>query len=179
MLSNVVGRQFDQLGETVRVNVDDAFADEFWESSYSQKIRGRREKIWRAKVSSIPILNEILETTKLGAAEAAKHINKNFKDKAKFYRCETKFGVARWDGVAKYPCKVLIMEVGGKRYIYDIVGIEKPTVTAKTALPKETARRLYGGTQAVGSVSSGIVSNPSSGSQGREMTELQSRPRLP
>ena len=145
VLSEVVGKEFEQRGETARVTVGKAFADEFWGSYASAQLRRKHEKLWRAKVSAIPILGDILKTTPLGPAEAARHINKNFKERATFYRCQTEFGVKRWDGVAVYPCEMVLLELDGRRYVYDIVNMRKPTLTVKENLNEDALRSLYGG----------------------------------
>ena len=149
VLDEVVGKEFEQLGETKLVKVSPAFVSEFLGSTYSQKLRSRYDKLWRAKVSSVPILKDILGTTALGPKEAAKHLNKQFKNEVQFYRCNTKFGVLRHDGVAVYPCELLIMEskASGERFVYDIVKIQKPTLTANDNLDEETLRQLKGWTR--------------------------------
>jgi hypothetical protein len=148
VLGEVIGKEFEQLGETKLVKVSPAFVNEFWGSTYSQKLRSRYDKLWRAKVSSVPILKDILGTTALGPKEAAKHLNKQFKNDVQFYRCNTKFGVLRHDGVAVYPCELLVMEskTSGERFVYDIVKIQKPTLTANGDLDEETLRQLKGWT---------------------------------
>ncbi len=108
--------------------------------------------MWRAKVSAAPVLGEMLQTTPLGPAEAAQHINANFKDRATFYRCPSEFGIKRWDGIAVYPCDLLILEMkdSGTRYIYDLVRMKKPTLTAKASLGSDLVQRLYGPTNLTG-----------------------------
>jgi len=144
VLSEVVGKEFEQRGEMKLVKVDGAFPDYFWNSNSSQSLR-RVDKLWRAKVSAVPILGDILRTTPLGPAEAARHISKSFKERATFYRCQTRFGIKRQDGIAVYPCDLLVMEMkdSGKRYVYDIVRMMKPSLTAKGDLSKEVVSQLY------------------------------------
>lgn len=144
VVSGVIGASYPQMGEVKRVEVDGKFADEFWGSNYSQTIRRKHDKIWRAKVSAVPILGEIVGTTPLGPKEAAKHLNRKFKTQATFYRCQSEFGIKRWDGIAIYPSELLLVEINGTRYIYDILKIQKPTLTAKDDLEEGSLQRLYG-----------------------------------
>ena len=146
VLMPMVGKEFPQLGEVKLVKIDGNFPEYFWSSNTSQNLR-RVDKLWRAKVSAIPILGDILKTTPLGPQEAAEHLKKNpsFKDRAVFYRCSTEFGIKRHDGVAVYPCDLLVMEMtdNGQRYVYDIVRMKKPTLTAIADLSAETLSQLY------------------------------------
>ncbi|MCR5753045.1 MAG: hypothetical protein K6G91_13920, partial [Kiritimatiellae bacterium] len=146
VLLPIVGQEFEQKGETKLVKIDGNFPDYFWNSNTSQNLR-RLDKLWRAKVSAMPILSDILKTTPLGPAEAAKHLKKDpsFKDRAVFYRCSTEFGIKRHDGVAVYPCDLLVMEMAdnGRRYVYDIVRMKKPTLTAMADLSSEALSQLY------------------------------------
>ena len=144
VVSGVIGASYPQMGEVKRVEVDGKFADEFWGSNYSQTIRRKQDKIWRAKVSAVPILGEIVGTTPLGPKEAAKHLNRKFKTQATFYRCQSEFGIKRWDGIAIYPSELLLVEINGTRYVYDILKIQKPTLTAKDDLEEGSLQRLYG-----------------------------------
>ena len=146
VLMPIVGQEFPQLGEAKLVKIDGNFPDYFWSSNTSQNLR-RVDKLWRAKVSAVPILGDILKTTPLGAQEAAEHLKNHpsFKDRAVFYRCSTEFGIKRHDGVAVYPCDLLVMEMtdNGQRYVYDIVRMKKPTLTAMADLSAETLSQLY------------------------------------
>ena len=144
VVSGVIGASYPQMGEVKRVKVDGKFANEFWGSNYSQTIRRKQDKIWRAKVSAVPILGEIVGTTPLGPKEAAKHLNRKFKTQATFYRCQSEFGIKRWDGIAIYPSELLLVEINGTRYVYDILKIQKPTLTAKDDLEEGSLQRLYG-----------------------------------
>ena len=143
-VSGVIGASYAQVGEVKRVEVDSKFADEFWGSNYSQTIQRKQDKIWRAKVSAVPILVEIVGTTPLGPKEAAKHLNRKFKTQATFYRCQSEFGIKRWDGIAIYPSELLLVEINGTRYVYDILKIQRPTLTAKDDLEEGSLQRLYG-----------------------------------
>ena len=146
VLMPIVGQEFQQLGEAKLVKIDGNFPEYFWNSNTSQNLR-RVDKLWRAKVSAVPILGDILKTTPLGPQEAAEHLKNHpsFKDRAVFYRCSTEFGIKRHDGVAVYPCDLLVMEMtdNGQRYVYDIVRMKKPTLTAMADLSAETLSQLY------------------------------------
>ena len=146
VLMPIVGQEFSQLGEVKLVKIDGNFPEYFWNSNTSQNLR-RVDKLWRAKVSAVPILGDILKTTPLGPQEAAEHLKNHpsFKDRAVFYRCSTEFGIKRHDGVAVYPCDLLVMEMtdNGQRYVYDIVRMKKPTLTAMADLSSETLSQLY------------------------------------
>ncbi|MGN0867732.1 MAG: hypothetical protein ACI4SG_08680 [Oligosphaeraceae bacterium] len=95
---------------------------------------GRRGTVSGGGTGAISISEggDILKTTPLGREELPYHINQKFKTHTSFYRCQTKFGIQRHDGIAVYPCQVLIAENkdNKKRYLYDIVKIGKPTLTA-------------------------------------------------
>ena len=163
ILNSIVGHEYAQLGEDRLVKVGAKFPDEFWGSNTSQKLRDKVDKLWRAKVSSVPILKDIIATTKLGPKEAAEHLNAKFKERADFYRCSTEFGIKRWDGVAVYKCDLLILEMRdtGLRYVYDIVKISKPTLTAKSSLDGDLVQRLYGQANLTGeSATPHSISNP-------------------
>lgn len=146
VLATVIGKSFPQQGEETQVEITKHFADEFWGSNTSTKLRDKLDKLWRAKVGTIPIIGDILKTTPLGPAEVAKHINAKFKERATFYRCPVEFGIKRWNGIAIYKCDMLILEMtdNGRRYVYDFVKINKPTLTAKSSLNSDLAQRLYG-----------------------------------
>ena len=132
ILTSLVGQNFPQMGEEIEVEFTDKTVNEFLLSNYSQNIRRKFDKLWRAKASVIPIIGDILKTTPLGREELPYHVNQKFKIHTSFYRCQAKFGIQRHDGIAVYPCQVLIAENkdNKKRYLYDIVKIEKPTLTA-------------------------------------------------
>lgn len=122
VLRQIVGKQFVQKGEEKLVEVNGNIPEYFWHSNTSEGLR-KVDKLWCAKVSAVPILGDILATTLLGPREAAEHLKKDrsFKDRAVFYRCATEFGIKRYDGVAIYPCNLLIMEMkdNGSRYVFD------------------------------------------------------------
>ena len=150
ILTSLVGQNFPQMGEEIEVEFTNRTSKEFLWSEYSKHIRRRFEKLWRAKASVIPIIGDILKTTPLGREELPYHVNQKFKIHTSFYRCQAKFGIQRQDGIAVYPCQILIAENkdNKKRYLYDIVKIEKPTLTVGNP-NKDAARTAVHATNAM------------------------------
>ena len=63
--------------------------------------------------------------------EFAKHHNKDWKKGAKFYRADTRFAIEVKNGYEIYPCQLIVAELkNGERYVYDLVEIKKPTLSA-------------------------------------------------
>ena len=117
------------------------------------------------------VLKDIIGTSKIGKADAAKHDNFPWKRNAKFYEADTRFAIQLDNGQYEiYPCKLIVSEYKGDRIVYDLTEIGTPThsaiPTANAIVPGVPQRGLTanGG---IGATGGNIPKSDSAGNRGK------------
>ncbi|MBR2981664.1 MAG: hypothetical protein IKC80_00385 [Kiritimatiellae bacterium] len=135
LLSPIVGKSAAQLGEMKLTRIDTASIEHLLNSKAArwdkEGISRDAKRLWRGRVGGLSVLDDIIATSNLGVEEFAKHHNKDWKKGAKFYRANTRFAIEVKNGYEIYPCQLIVAEMkNGERYVYDLVEIKKPTLSA-------------------------------------------------
>ena len=142
VLSPLVGKSAAQIGEMKLTRISEASVKHLINSEHArQDIRagGRdRKKLWRGSVAGMSVTDDIVATSSIGTAQAAKHLNADWKKGATFYEAKTRFAVEVENGKYEvYPCKLIVSEINGERQVYDLTEIGTPTPT--TSVSPKTA----------------------------------------
>ena len=135
VLSPLVGKSAAQLGELKLTRINAKSMEHTLNSEYARwqknDLSKKGKRLWRGRVGGLSVLDDLIATSPLGDAEAPKHYNYDWKKDAKFYRSETRFAIKTEQGYEVYPCQLLVAELkNGERYVYDLVEIKEPTLSA-------------------------------------------------
>ena len=139
ILGGIVGRSAAQIGELKLTRITEESLDHLLNSPSSQYQKSANskagKKLWRGTVAGMSVVDDIVATSNLGKQELPKHLNREWKKKAKFYTADTRFAVELEDGKYEvYPCKLIVSEINGERIVYDLTEIGEPTLTASGSL---------------------------------------------
>lgn len=138
-LSGIVGRSAAQIGELKLTRITEESLDHLLDSPSSRYQKNSNskagKKLWRGTVAGMTVVDDIVATSSLGQQGLPKHLNREWKKKAKFYTADTRFAVELENGKYEvYPCKLIVSEINGERIVYDLTEIGEPTLTASGSL---------------------------------------------
>ena len=138
-LSGIVGRSAAQIGELKLTRITEESLDHLLDSPSSRYQKNSNskagKKLWRGTVAGMTVVDDIVATSSLGQQGLPKHLNREWKKKAKFYTADTRFAVELENGKYEvYPCKLIVSEINGERIVYDLTEIGQPTLTASGKL---------------------------------------------
>ena len=130
-LKEYIGKYYEILETSERVNIGSDFPDEFCHSQDKIRLKGGNEK---AKANMVSAIGELIQVA------TSKTVSEDFEKKHKrkaqqvWYRYDTRFGIPVYnpDGVLMqyniYSARMLVRcDENGKLYLYDLVRTKKET----------------------------------------------------
>ena len=141
-LTSHVGEMYSILESGRRVYLGEDLPKEYAWSKYSQRIRGKNQRLYKDKAKAIAGIGEAINIATNRRWEPTKH-PKNKDAKYGIYKYDSKIAFPVYNeagentGVHAYDVTLVIRNASdGKKYLYDVQGIKKDAFTANTLYSK-------------------------------------------
>ena len=128
--------------------------DEYLHSKYTDNIERFNRRAYRAKLKMVPGIGEMIEIATNRRWEPTKH-TKNKDAKYGVYRYDTRIAFENGGKAEAYTAELVILNASdGRKYLYDVVNIQKDDVTASDL--NEKARRRDNALQQTNAVNNSV-----------------------
>lgn len=141
-LTSHVGEMYPILESGRRVYLGEDLPKEYAWSKYSQRIRGKNQRLYKDKAKAIAGIGEAINIATNRRWEPTKH-PQNKDAKYGIYKYDSKIAFPVYNeagentGVHAYDVTLVIRNASdGKKYLYDVQGIKKDAFTANTLYSK-------------------------------------------